>query len=207
MLRKIVIGLTLACGMILVGMPAMAVPVGPSVSIDDRVENSVSGAFSVDFGLGFHLEVAATYSEGPNATGRVDIGGLYTTAVPLPVGTAVTSKFNIFEPNSTILSDTLQLTFTGVSPTLNDFADNMLLQLTFLSDSLNGDITPLSGEVTTLFETGQFQTASEALGVIVQFASDVDATPTPEPATMLLMGMGALGMGFMKRRKAKATAC
>ena len=196
MLRNSILGLTLICGLMLVDAPVMAQGVAtPIITFGDFGEgNSFLSA------LNFNVTQFSRVEETANTPGVISASGFYSLANPLTPGASVFSNFNIFEPNSAILSDTLQLVFTGQNPTANDFGANMFIDATFHSDSLNGIISPLTGEVNELIETGDIQTASTAFGVTVQFASDVDAT-TPEPGTFALMGLGLAGAAWLRRRQ------
>lgn len=106
----------------------------------------------------------------------------------------------IFEPNSTLLSDTILVAFPSF-PTAT---------ITFTSDTEGVPLPPLPGTNPSMFEDGTVQLASSIFwhfnvgGVItdatdnISFQSDV----VPEPSTFLLLGTGFLGfLGYGWRKK------
>jgi hypothetical protein len=108
-----------------------------------------------------------------------------------PTSPAITTYFNIFEPNGT-LGDVIAITFSP-DPTL--FINFQSAGLAPLIAGTNGP----ASVATSLIETGQIQTATTittttGAAVDIQFLSDSPSTPTPEPSSILLVGTGAIAL-------------
>jgi predicted Rdx family selenoprotein len=119
------------------------------------------------------------------------------------VSPGINLSFNIFDPNGSTLSDTLQITSAAGS---NEFLS------TFQSDIEPGTLLPLLGG-TSIVEDGTVQTAAiialnggfPGQNFIVRFQSDVDAA-TPEPRFIGLLTLGMLGMAITAKRRRSGEA-
>jgi PEP-CTERM motif len=172
------------------------------VSIDDRTD-SPTGSVTADSSNAIGSLAIVTTPEGAGVLGVVDPAFEYlstdTANVPAP-GNSFTLNYNIFEPNSTILSDTLSITVSGHTPAFTG-DDNVSVDIHFRSDSTDEIPFTALQSASTIFETGGFQTVSSGLSdLTVKFASDV-----PEPASLGLFGSALIGMAVLGRRKRKST--
>ena len=112
-------------------------------------------------------ETAAT-----NGFGIVDIHSDWTATTPYAPGAVQTFNFNIFDPANEggLLSDTLSMTLTGISPVGGD-ADNMSIDFHFRTENLGGGnyLPALLGGV-AITENGLFQSVNAFLPS--QFVAD-----------------------------------
>ena len=143
-------------------------------------------------------------NEAPGVLGGADFAFEYFSNdpnAPAP-GAQLLHNFNIFEPNSDILSDTLSISIVGHTPTgLND-SNNVSVDIHFRSDS-SDEIPPIAlADAVAISETGAYQLVDSGLSDLnVSFRSDVE---TPEPLTISLLGAGLFGVaGTRLRRRAK----
>jgi len=132
-----------------------------------------------------------------------------STTTPVPAaGSSSTTNYNIFEPTAPLtLSDTLHVVVTWRTPTTQD-PNNVIVNMTFVSDSLDEIPPPPLTDAFTVFETGQEQTVQNPFGVsdlTVSFRSDLEATPIPAALPLFATGLGALGL-LGRRRKRKQAA-
>ena len=143
-------------------------------------------------------------NEAPGVLGGADFAFEYFSSdpnAPAP-GAQLLHNFNIFEPNSDILSDTLSISIVGHTPTGLDDSNNVSVDIHFRSDS-SDEIPPIAlADAVAISETGAYQLVDSGLSDLnVSFRSDVE---TPEPLTISLLGAGLFGVaGTRLRRKAK----
>jgi hypothetical protein len=139
-----------------------------------------------------------------------DLHGEYFSTLNIPNGTSVSVNFNFYDgvgsPDPNLVSDTLNIVFTGHTPTAGDI-NNVSVDLHFRSDTdpfglpplTNGiSITELNGVIMSL--QGQFPQ-----GAPTDFNISV-ASGVPEPGTwgmILVGGAGMLYRGFRMRRSSK----
>jgi hypothetical protein len=131
-----------------------------------------------------------------------------TTPVP-QAGSTSTTNYNIFEPTLPLtLSDTLNIAITWRQPTTDDL-NNVIVDIHFRSDSLDGILPALLTDAFSIVETGQAQTVDTVFGVsdlTVQFQSDVEATPLPAALPLFASGGGLLGLLSWRRKRKQAAA-
>lgn len=142
-----------------------------------------------------------TTNEAPGILGGADFSFEYLSNdpnAPAP-GAQILRNYNIFEPNSNIISDTLSISIVGHTPTGTDDNNNVSVDIHFRSDSAD-EIPPLAlADAFSIFETGDYQLVDSGLTDLnVSFRSDVE---TPEPVTVSLLGAGLLGMAGLRLRK------
>lgn len=134
----------------------------------------------------------------------LDVHGEYLSSLNLANGAIVTVNFNFLESATTpnIFSDTLNLVFTGHTPTALD-PNNISVDAHFRSDVDPNSVPGLANAI-TLTETGQFQ----ALGTMIaqnggptDFQVSVRSDVIPEPVSLLLVGTALLLGGVVRRRK------
>lgn len=195
--RKMTVVMVLVLGLTLVAAPATVMAVGtPYISIDDGTDTifvTSSGGHVVD-GAGQAIPVAQ--QESATAPGSVDWVFSFTSGGILPTHFG----FNFFEPNSNILSDTLEITLTPLTGglTLDTYG-----HIHFESDSTEGGaISPLIGTtdflVFPIFEDGTFQHFTVSGPVDIDVRSDVEAVP--EPGILILLGISMASIVGLKRR-------
>ena len=117
------------------------------------------------------------------------------------VSPGVDLRFNIFDPNSVTLSDTLQI----VSAAGTD-----AFVLTFKSDVEGVPLSPLLNAASVV-EDGTVQTEATiplnggfaGQNFIVSVQSDVE-TAAPEPSSIQLLALGLLGMAIVAKRVERA---
>ena len=152
--------------------------------------------------------VGNTFQDGVNVQ-SINFGGetinnaTYTLFNSATLVSGVDVALNIFDPDGVTLSDTLSITGTAGSRTLN---------VAFFSDVDGGPaLTPLIA-ASSIIETGNFQTvllftASTEDAYTWQFRSDVNETPLPGAIWLFGTALaGALGVGKWRRRQKKAAA-
>ncbi len=160
-------------------------PTGAWVCIDDITE-TMTGNFS-GFDSGTTLFIT---QEGIGVLGNADFHGEYTSTDPNAPGLGVDQIFNynMIEPGSTNVSDTLTFTLTGLGGGL------VSVDLSFFSDSLDG-IPPVAiPSGINVGENNVFHPLSDL--AIAEYS-------TPEPGTLVMFGSGILGLAGMLRRKLK----
>jgi hypothetical protein len=187
---------------LLVLVPALA-QAGVILSIDDRgADPSVPVAsFS-----GFDLLSLNSQS----STGAFDLHGEYTSTSLIANGQTVSVNFNFLEPvgepNAGQVSDTLNIVFTGHTPTAGD-NNNVSVDLHFRSDADPFGVPGLTNPI-ILTETGGFQNLSaliQAAGGPADFQVSVASDVVPEPGTLglLCLGIGALVIGRHRQSEDK----
>jgi hypothetical protein len=142
-------------------------------------------------------------------TEAVDIHGEYLSLLNLANGQTVTINFNFLgrlpdDPPGTF-SDTLNLVFTGHTPTGGD-ANNLIVDMHFRSD-IDPATEPSLTNPISVTEDGTFQALGTQIaqnGGPTDFLVSVASDPgTPEPASFLIMGAGLILAGSISRRQAK----
>ena len=181
---------------------------GPvTLCIDDRdiggVESISATALSAAFlNAGGNLSIS---QEGVGILGLVDYSFEFISSdpnVPAPGGVVV-HNYNIFDPITGALSDTLNITLTGHTPAFQGDA-NVSVDMHFRSDSLN-DIPPtlLVNGVSTN-ETGNFQLFNTGLTDFQVWAgSEVPETSQTLPGIAGL-ALGIAGFQYFRRKQASA---
>jgi hypothetical protein len=197
--------LTLTGLLLALVVPSMAVAI-VMFSIDDRTETLSLGGTSP---FGFDPTTLSTQFFNVGVEG-VDIHGEYVSILPLAPGTTAFANFNFFEQTANTISDNLDITFTGHTPTSTD-PNNISVDLHFRSDADGGVGLPALPVAVNLTETGDFQNLT---GLIVNLtrlpdfhisvASDVEAVPEPATCVSLLTGLGMM-WGTSHRRKRRAS--
>jgi hypothetical protein len=175
---------------------------GVIISIDDRGDGPPIFTFS-----GFGVN-----DGGQTASESADIHGEYLSLFTgLGNGQTISVNFNFVEPPGqpnapgyTGFSDTLNIVFTGHTPTTAD-PNTISVDFHFRSDS---DLTGLPGLANgiSIPETGSFQDLSQAIfnaTGITDFQVSVASDVVPEPATWSFMafGIGGLALAKLRRRK------
>lgn len=183
---------------IALGVPAAANATAV-VTIDDLTD-IIGGTASGVSNLSQQLT-----DEAPGVLGGADFAFEYFSDdpnAPAP-GAQILQNYNIFEPNSDILSDTLSISIVGHTPTGPDDNNNVSVDIHFRSDS-SDEIPPVAlADATALFETGDYQLVDSGLSDLsVSFRSDVE---TPEPLTISLLGAGLFGVAGARLRKRAKT--
>jgi PEP-CTERM motif len=199
MRQRIGWSLTIAC--LALAMPAV-VSAAVLLTIDDRFTDNGSNIVITLSGLN---NVSAQV--GPE---QYDLHGEYLALLNLANGQTLTVNFNFTEPafenpqNAGLLSDTLNIVFTGHTPTAQD-PNTISVDLHFRSD---GDPTtlPTLASPITLQETINLQDLTsliaQATGV-TDFQVVVGSDVVPEPSTvgLCLLGVGATLLAARRRAK------
>jgi hypothetical protein len=140
----------------------------------------------------------AITNEAIGVRGAVDMTFQYTDATPLAVGTSSIVNFNFVE--GTTLSDTLSITFTGISNSANtsvdlhwrsDSADE--IPPVALPNAHNLNEIPFANGSTDLFSFINTDTGLSGTHVLVN--------SVPEPSSVVMLGLGALGLGGLVLRR------
>jgi hypothetical protein len=115
-------------------------------------------------------------------------GEYFTNGFPVN-GIPIVVNFNIFEeaPFGNEISDTLNIVFTGHSPTINDPSD-VSVDLHFRSDIDGGPGLQALANAIAIFEVpGFMQLDIQAAGGPTDFSI---AVRSPEPSTFVMLGLG-----------------
>lgn len=217
-MNRLITGLSIVGTVVTLAATPGLVKAQPIVTIDDILDAATINSTGFD---------PATYQAHNNGTESPGLHGQWISAdVPPAPGTSVTYTIALCEPNkhgtgpntcdfpggtpssTTIVSDFLNITFTGEQPNPAD-PNNVSVDLTFASDLTEASIdgVHIDGGV---FETGGFQNfttdpnlLSGRTGVPTDFVllarSDVEV---PEPSTLALLGSSLLGLpGYAWRRR------
>jgi len=142
--------------------------------------------------------------EGIGLLGTADAHFEYVSSTPLPIGASEAFNYNIYDdPAHTQLSDTWNLTFTGITPVRGD-ASNMSVDTAFRSDSLDGVAPPSLANGVAVTENQFLAPPSGLPDASYQYVasplSDLttgfnSAEPTvPEPGFFPLVAIGMVGM-------------
>lgn len=221
----------LALGLLLPGVASAQSPAGgaPWVTIDDLTDTlnaslTDGGAYIAPTNP---ATLAGTYAnalsgasmgitnESFGILGKVD-GHLEFVATGATVpgnGAAVTANFNIYgspdDADPTHLSDTLQITFTGHTPTGGD-PNNVSVDLHFVSDAPGATLSPLVS-ATSITETGTYQDMSALINTAVginnfhlQFQSEVDVPEIDPASASAALACMATGVLMLRGRRRKA---
>jgi hypothetical protein len=184
---------------IYLSLPSIATASGANFHILDS-----SAGLSYVAGLTDNLTVAIT-QESVGVIGVLDASFDYFSGGPLTPGQVINDYFNIFDAGSQTISDTLAITYTGLTPTGAPFADNTHVHLLFLSASTDGIAPSSLALAQILTENGGQQDVLTRL--FVEFISDEVATPLPAALPLFATGLGALGLlGWRRKKKAAALA-
>ncbi len=133
----------------------------------------------------------------------LDLHGEYISLLNLANGTSITVNFNFLESAGGLVSDTLNLVFTGHTPTGND-PSNISVDLHFRSDVDPNSLPPLVPGTINLLETGNYQALSADIarsGGPTDFQVSVRSEAIPEPASIALTGAGLVLLGLINRRR------
>ena len=187
--------------MAFLSVPALAIAAPVTISISDLLEGNPVATV-----MGFDPATLNTHADSES----FDLHGEYVSALNLANGTTITVNFNFMEPlfeeptGVALISDTLNVVFTGHTPTAND-TSNISVDLHFRSDSDPLGVTPLTGAI-SLAETGALQNLTSDItrgGGPADFNISVasDVVPEPGTVTLLLIGAGGILIGGMLRRR------
>lgn len=129
-----------------------------------------------------------------------------STGPRLNPGQGTSLFFNIYDPGGVVLSDTLVISFLGITPVVGNF--NMSVDVTFVSDTEGVTLEPLVPPFNgfNVIETGAFQSLESVLagtipssGFSLSVRSDVERIP--EPSTITMLGLALAGLAAVRRRR------
>lgn len=175
--------------------------------IDDYDERPIALHLIDPLGVVQNSSIQIT-QEGVGALGTADVHFEYISSTPLAVGQTVTTNYNIFEnPLQPQLSDTWNITATGITPVLGDLA-NVSVEAHFRSDSLDGvSPTALFGGISVSEDLTLGLPSGQPDGTYQYVTSPLADLTTgfnsaPEPSFFALVGVGMAGMlGYRFRRR------
>lgn len=152
-------------------------------------------------------------NEAVGVLGAVDMHFQYTDRTPLAAGASQTVNFNFYDgnPSTTLVSDTLSLTFTGQAPAPGT-GNNMLVDLHWRSDSADEIIAPPPLSNAHNLNEIPWATGNPAFELFSFIHADTGLSDAhflvnsvPEPSSVVMMGLGALGVGgLVLRRRRKS---
>jgi hypothetical protein len=150
-----------------------------------------------------------TVNEGVGVLGDVDMHVQYIDSTPLANGVTQIVNFNIVEvPGSTTISDTLNITFTGQTPTASD-ANNMEVDLHWRSESTDGVRPPALANAHIIDEVtfANVDLIPFVIGDTGLSDFHIRTNSVPEPSSVVMMGLSALGLlGCAVRRRSRTRA-
>ena len=183
-----------------------------SMVFNDLENGSCTGGVLICGSTTLSNSTVTVVQESISVLGSIDIHGDFVSTDPNrpSAGSVITYNVNFLETGDGVfgaISDTLQITLTGRSPSAGN-PDNVSVDATFLTDTegANGnEIVPtaLPGAL-SVYENGGFQTFVPLTDLIVSAGSD----GAPEPGTLSLLGLGltALGFGYRRHRSMAKTS-
>jgi len=148
--------------------------------------------------------------------GSVSLHFSYMSSVVFAPGQNVHVNFNIFDPTGAELSDTLAMSIQGIQPGSGD-NNNMVVDLTFLSDNESIPLVPLFGGITVNEVQGgyvdltsliQTATAAGAGGVgtgLTDLHIRFNSSDIPEPGTVSLVAVAGVFAGAAAWRRRRTT--
>jgi hypothetical protein len=137
------------------------------------------------------------------ALGIIEMHYQYFDSTPLANGAVASANFNIFGHGESGVSDTLQITVTGIADTNGD---NTFIDLRFISGSLEDTVLPTALlNATSIWESNDpadpyidvsslIHQATGLSNANVIFASV--SVPVPEPMTWVMLAIGLVAFGY-----------